>query len=214
MAVARRSASGAHASRVVMARSRGMFVGVMLVIIGLWGALVPFVGQHFNYGFTPANGAWTVGRGWLEVLPGVAAVVGGVLIISAGNRFTAMLGGWLAVAAGAWFVLGTVVAPWWNAGSIGVPVGNANHAVWERLGMFDGLGVLVVLLAAVALGRSSVVGVRDVAAAENRAAANSQPALGRDDDPVVADDPVRDTSPAPAASSPAPAASSSEVSAV
>ena len=44
--------------------------------------------------------------GWLEVLPGVVAVVGGLLLVRSRNRATAMLGGWLSVVAGAWFVVG------------------------------------------------------------------------------------------------------------
>jgi hypothetical protein len=184
MAITRKTSrsTGTHASRVVMVRSRGVLAGTLLVVLGIWGALVPFVGQHFGYGFSPSNGSWTAGRGWLEVLPGVATVVGGLLLIGSGNRLTAMVGGWLAVAAGAWFVLGTVVAPWWNAGSIGTPLGDAHHGVWERLGMFDGLGVMIVLIAAIAVGRTSVVGVRDVAAAENRAtSASAQPAPRSDE---------------------------------
>lgn len=177
MAVSRTAttSTGTHASRVVMARSRGVLVGTLLVLLGAWGALVPFLGHHWGYGFTPANGAWTHGRGWLEVLPGVAAAVGGLLLIVSGNRLTAMVGGWLAVAAGAWFVVGTIVTPWWNAGSIGTPLGNVHHAVWERLGMFEGLGVAIVFLGAFALGRASIVGARDIAAAENRTATTAEP---------------------------------------
>jgi hypothetical protein len=40
--------------------------------------------------------------------------------------------------------------------------------VWERIGMFSGLGVVIVFFAAVALGRTSVIGVRDVAVAQAR----------------------------------------------
>jgi hypothetical protein len=152
-----------------MTRSRGAVTGLLLMALGAWGALIPFFGHSFGYGFTPNNTwDWTNARGWLEVAPGAAAFVGGAMLITAGNRLSAMIGGWLAAAAGAWFVVGTVITPWWSAGNIGVPTGNAHHAVWERLGMFDGLGIVVAILAAIAIGRSSVVGVRDVAAAEAR----------------------------------------------
>jgi hypothetical protein len=157
---------------MTMARSRGAIAGPLLMILGAWGALIPFFGHSFGYGFTPDNTwTWTDARGWLEVLPGAGAFVGGALLTMSANRASAMLGGWLAAASGAWFVLGNVISPWWNAGNIGTPVGNAHHAVWEVLGMFSGLGVLIVLLAGVALGRTSVVGIRDVEAAEARAEA-------------------------------------------
>lgn len=149
--------------RLVMARSRGTLTGVLLMGLGIWGAIVPFIGHSFNYGYSPNDTwDWTAARGWLEVLPGAATFVGGALITVSAHRVTAMAGAWLAAASGAWFVLGTVVSPWWSAGSIGLPSGSTNVVVWERIGMFDGLGVLIVFLAAVALGRISVIGVRDI----------------------------------------------------
>jgi hypothetical protein len=171
-----RRAHSKRPNRMVMAKSRGAVTGPLLMLLGIWGAIIPFVGHSFGFGYTPDNTwAWTAARGWLEVLPGGAAFVGGALLTTSGNRLSAMLGGWIAAAAGAWFVVGTVISPWWSAGNIGVPTGNAHHAVWEQLGMFAGLGVLIVLLAAVALGRSSVIGVRDVAAAEARRDAADTP---------------------------------------
>jgi hypothetical protein len=163
---------GTHGNRtnpLVMARSRGAITGPLLMVLGVWGALIPFIGHSFGFGFTPDNTwTWSAARGWLEVLPGGAAFLGGALLTTSSNRLSAMVGGWLAAAGGAWFIVGTVITPWWSAGNIGVPTGNAHHAVWERLGMFDGLGVVIVLFAAIALGRTSVVGVRDVAAAQSK----------------------------------------------
>jgi len=154
---------------MVMARSRGAVTGPLLMVLGVWGALIPFIGHSFGYGFTPDNTwHWTAARGWLEVLPGAAAFLGGALLTTSANRMSAMLGGWVAAASGAWLVLGTVINPVWSAGNIGVPTGNTTRAVWERIGMFEGLGVVIVFLAAIALGRTSVVGARDVAAAQAR----------------------------------------------
>jgi hypothetical protein len=152
-----------------MARSRGAVTGPLLMVLGIWGAIVPFVGHSFGYGFTPNNTwAWTAARGWLEVLPGAATFVGGALLTTSSNRVSATFGGWLAAASGAWFVLGTVLAPFWNAGNIGVPSGSGHHTAYEQLGMFSALGVVIVLLAAVAIGRVSVIGVRDVSAGQAR----------------------------------------------
>src|SRR5271156_1318780 len=110
-------------SRLGMPRSRGAMSGLILVLLGAWGALIPFVGPHFNFAYTPdQDWAWSTARGWLEVLPGAATVVGGLLLIVAGNRVTAMLGGWVAVAAGAWFVVGGEVAPLLGIGSAGDPI--------------------------------------------------------------------------------------------
>ena len=156
-------------SRMVMARSRGAVTGPLLMLLGVWGALVPFIGHSFGYGFTPDNTwTWTAARGWLEVLPGAATFLGGLLLTFSAHRVSATIGAWIAALSGAWFVLGIPMQPLWNAGNIGVPVGINHHVVFEQVGMFAGLGVVIVFLAAVALGRVSVIGVRDVTAAQAR----------------------------------------------
>jgi hypothetical protein len=154
-------------SKLRMARSRGAVTGPLLMLLGIWGAIVPFIGHSFGFGYTPDNTwTWTVARGWLEVLPGAATFVGGTLLTVSSHRVSAMIGAWLAAAAGAWFVLGTMVGPLWSAGNIGVASGSGHHVVYEQVGMFAGLGVVIVFLAAVALGRVSVVGVRDMSVAQ------------------------------------------------
>ena len=46
-------------------RSRGALSGVLLVLLGAWGALVAFVGPYFHYAFTPDRAwAYTSGRLW------------------------------------------------------------------------------------------------------------------------------------------------------
>jgi hypothetical protein len=147
-----------------MPRSRGAVSGLLLVLLGAWGALIPFVGPHFDFAYTPnQDWAWSAARGWLEVLPGAAAVVGGLLLIIAGNRFTAMVGAWLAVLAGAWFVVGGQLAPLSGIGSPGDPIAvtDRKRAVLE-ISYFSGLGVLIVFVAGVALVRTAVRLARDI----------------------------------------------------
>ena len=90
-----------------MRRSRGAFSGFLLILLGLWGALIPFIGPYLDFAYTPDK-AWTynTGRLWLELLPGAAVFIGGVFLMAARGRHTALFGALLAVAAGAWFVLG------------------------------------------------------------------------------------------------------------
>ncbi|BBZ48436.1 hypothetical protein MHEI_01530 [Mycobacterium heidelbergense] len=147
-----------------MPRSRGAVSGVLLVILGAWGALIPFVGPHFNFAYTPdQDWAWTSARGWLEVLPGAATVVGGLLLIVSGNRVSAMLGGWLAVVAGAWFVVGGEIAPLLGIGSAGDPVAatERKRAALE-VSYFSGLGALIIFVAGIVLARTAVRLARDV----------------------------------------------------
>lgn len=159
--------------RMQMPRSRGAMSGFLLILLGAWGALIPFVGPYFNFAFTPnQEWFWTIQRGWLEVLPGAATALGGLLLLVSGNRATAMLGGWLTVLAGAWFVVGRALAGPLGIGDVGAPVADTEtKRVWLELTYFYGLGALIVFFGAVALGRLSVRSARDIAYAERDVAA-------------------------------------------
>lgn len=172
------------ASRLGMPRSRGALTGVLLVLLAIWGGLIPFIGPYFNFVIGPDKAwTWTAGRMWYEVFPAIATFVGGALILLSANRVTATIGGWLAAAAGAWFVVGHALTPIWNAANLGVPYGGPTRASLENISMLIGLGAAIVFLAAFALGRSSVVGVRAVRgrdAVDDAAAADaSYPPAGR-----------------------------------
>ena len=93
-----------------VSRSRGAFSGVLLILLGLWGGLVPLIGPYLHFAYTPDK-AWTVtsGRIWLEFLPGAVAIVGGVMVVASRLRPWAMLGASLAVASGAWFAFGSAI---------------------------------------------------------------------------------------------------------
>ncbi|EIV90653.1 hypothetical protein [Frankia sp. QA3] len=146
-------------------RSRGAVSGLLLMLLGVWGALIPFVGPYFDFAFTQDAWAWSSARFWLEVLPGIAAFIGGLLLLASTNRGTAVLGAWLAIAAGAWFIIGPTLAGPWQLGSIGAPLGGSARQALEWISFFYGLGAVILFLGSTALGRLSVRGVRDVAAA-------------------------------------------------
>jgi hypothetical protein len=147
--------------------------GFLLILLGAWGALVPFIGPYFDFTFTPdQEWFWTTARGWLEVLPGAATALGGLLLLVSGNRATAMFGGWLTVLAGAWFVVGRALASPLGIGDPGTPVAaTETKRVWLELTYFYGLGALIIFLGAVALGRLSVRSARDIAYAQRDVAA-------------------------------------------
>ena len=78
-----------------MRRSRGVVSGFLLLLLGLWGGLIAFIGPYFHYAYTPDPGtAWTytTARMWLEILPGAAVFLGGVLLIIAAGRHIALFG--------------------------------------------------------------------------------------------------------------------------
>src|ERR1700755_1099147 len=112
----------ARGGRLQMPRSRGAASGFLLILLGAWGALVPFIGPNFDFAFTPNQAwVWTIERGWLEVLSGVATALGGLRLRGSGKRATAMLGGWLTVPGGAWFVVGRALAGPLGIGGVGAP---------------------------------------------------------------------------------------------
>jgi len=151
-------------NRIRMPRSRGAVSGLLLVILGAWGALIPFIGPRFNFAYTPdQEWVWTTARGWLEVLPGAATALGGLLLLVSANRVTAVVGGWLAVLAGAWFVIGGDVAPLLGIGPVGDPVAatERKRALLE-VSYFSGLGALIVFVGGLALARVAARLARDI----------------------------------------------------
>jgi hypothetical protein len=179
-------------------RTRGAVTGLGLLLLGAWGAVIPFVGPYFDYAYTPnTTWTWTAARLFLQVLPGAVAFFAGLVLLGSANRVIASLAAWLAVAAGAWFVIGSLLAPLWRVDYIGTPVGNTTDVSVEQIGMFYGLGAGIVLLAGVALGRFSVVGIRDVAYAARRtdAAAPMVPAAKDPTSAAASDVSTRDSSP-------------------
>jgi hypothetical protein len=160
-----------------------------LVLLGAWGALVPFIGPHFGYAYTP-NAMWTMtaGRLWLDVVPGAVAALCGLILLMSANRAVGLWAGWLAAVAGAWFVVGPIISRFWNGGQpqTGAPVATDTlHSVVIELGFYSGLGVVILFLAAAALGRFSVFGVREA----QIAAAAAEP-VATDGDVPVAEQPT------------------------
>jgi hypothetical protein len=146
---------------MTMQRSRGAGSAFLLVLLGLWGAIIPFVGPYFGYTFG-VNTPWffTYDRLWLDVLPGIAVLLGGLILGPSANRASGGFGAWLALLGGIWFTVGPVLSQLWRVGGlaapIGAPAGPSLLHVLEQLGYFYGLGALVTALAGIALGRMSL----------------------------------------------------------
>jgi hypothetical protein len=165
---------GVQLSRMRVPWTRGALSGVLLVILGAWAAIVPFIGPYLHFAYTPSTNTawiWTESRGWFEVASGAAAFAGGLLLLTSTNRAVAMLGSWLGIAGGAWLIVGPSLTEVLNK-SIGTPdpASSTNVQALEELFFFYGVGALILFVASVALGRLSVQSIRDVAGAERRAA--------------------------------------------
>jgi hypothetical protein len=156
------------AGMLQMRRSRGAASGLLLVLLGAWGALIPFIGPYFHYAYTPdQTWAYSTARLWLEILPGAAVFLGGILLVIATGRHIALFGAVLAAAAGAWFTLGTMLSPLWNNQVTlgGSPASSTvTMRIAEQLGFFSALGLVIVFIAAAAFGRilSVASGIRAI----------------------------------------------------
>jgi hypothetical protein len=91
-------------------------VGVLLIGISAWGAIVPFVGPSFGYA---ADGAsswhWSLTHVVVALLPGAVAILFGMVVlgrsrglVASRGRFSLATSGLVVMACGAWFA----IAPW------------------------------------------------------------------------------------------------------
>jgi hypothetical protein len=158
-------------------RSRGAFSGLLLTLFALWGGLAPFVAPYLHFGFTPDKAwAYNTGRLYYSVIPGAAALLGGLAVLITRNRGVGVVGGLLAALGGAWFILGQQFVPAVLKKTIGVgkpiaPTGVSGpaslHVYLDSLALFTGVGVVILFLGALAIGRFSMLAAKDVAGDED-----------------------------------------------
>ncbi len=149
-------------------RSRGGFSGLILILLGAWGGLIPLVGPYFHYGFTPDR-TWdlTQGRLDLSVIPGAAVLLAGLLIMLTRSRGFGGFWAFVAALAGFWFIAGAAVIQLFPASlsasvAIGTPIDSTPHrAILTSLGLYAGVGSLILFFAALALGRFSIAPARE-----------------------------------------------------
>jgi hypothetical protein len=137
-------------------RSTGALSGLLVILLGIWGGLIPFVGPYFHYAFgSYRTWHYTTERLWLCIVPGAVAVIGGLMLLRSSHRSSGLLGGWLGIAAGAWFAIGPSISLLWHSAGnpIGAPMGGHTRQAIEWLGYFSGLGVAIAALSAFAMGR-------------------------------------------------------------
>lgn len=149
--------------RLAMPRRRGAASGLLIVLAGAWAALIPFIGHYLDF-VVGSDKAWDMsqGRFWLSLLPGVVAVVGGLMLMRSGNRATASLGAQLAIAAGVWLVIGRELSQLWTSTWSEPPTGGTDKQALELLLYFYGVGALIATLAGIAFGRVSARHAGDV----------------------------------------------------
>jgi hypothetical protein len=139
-------------------RLRVSTAGFVAILVGAWAGIVPFVGPTFSFsadGSSAWHWSWLHAELWL--IPGAAALVGGLLLFGAGAsrkaRATATtLGGLLTMVSGAWLVLGPISV---------LVMQNLNHVfataspmreLEYQIGYSLGPGVLLAIAGALSLG--------------------------------------------------------------
>jgi hypothetical protein len=157
-------------------RRRGVVCGLLLILLGLWGGLAPFVGPYFHFGYTPDK-VWIYndGRLYYWIVPGAAAVLGGLLAVLTRNRGVGLTGGLLAALGGAWFGIGQSFTAIVLKRSIpsGSPILRAGetltslHAYAEQISMVAGLALVVVFVGALTMGRFSMLAATDFVEADD-----------------------------------------------
>ena len=146
--------------RLRVARSSLFMVGLVGVLISVWGGIIPFLGPTFGY---RADGSgswhWNLAHTVLAFSPAIVGIFAGMLILARApgtvqrsSRFGLGLAGLLALAAGGWFVVG----PWaWlltlGSSSYLVPA-TPLRTLANLLGYSFGPGLILVACGAFALG--------------------------------------------------------------
>lgn len=130
--------------------------GVLLLLLGFWGAVVPFVGPTFGYDMGGASAwTWSESHASLHLAPGLAAILGGALLLGGGKRATQTFGAGIATLGGIWFVIGPSLHPLWAGQSMGgmIHMGEtALSSALSALGYHYGTGAAISVVGAYALG--------------------------------------------------------------
>src|SRR5215472_3624667 len=149
-------------------RSRGGLSGLILLVLGAWGGLAPYIGPYLHFGFRPDT-AWaaTPGRLYLSAIPGAVVAVCGLAIMITRNRGLGGFAGLIAALGGGWFIVGgavvAIIPATLGSGVLaGAPLATSVRGVTlTYLAFFYGIGALMVFFAALALGRFSIGAYRD-----------------------------------------------------
>ena len=130
------------------------FLGLMIVLLGAWGGIVPYIGPKFDYPSGVSAWHWTSTAWQLNLTAGGLAVFGGLILMGTVMRAQGALGAFCSICAGAWFIVGPVFASVWRGHT---ELGALAHGsrwmqAWLPLGYHYGTGLLIATFGALALG--------------------------------------------------------------
>ncbi len=155
-----RTTTWREATRVLRGRRSAALgtAGLLLLVIGAWGGIVPFVGPLFGFSATGTPAwEWNLSHALLGVLPGAVACVAGLTLViprvsTVGwRRLGLTIAGLVTIASGAWFVVGPVAWPVLASGPYFVPADPLTELRYQ-LGYSLGPGLIITACGAFALG--------------------------------------------------------------
>lgn len=136
------------------------FLGLLVILLGAWGGIVPFVGPIFGYRSTHSGSfAWTAPHVLLYLIPGAVAMFFGLVLLGAAMerraRFSVSkeLAALVIMACGSWFVLGPAVWPIFSSSAVFGSTTGALARFVNFLGYNLGPGLLLAAFGAMALVR-------------------------------------------------------------
>lgn len=134
-------------------------VGVVALVISAWGAVIPYLGPA--YGFS-ADGSsqwhWNLSRAVLALIPGVIGCLFALSLMgrtgAAGvlRRLGLTVGGLLAIACGAWFVIGPMAWPVLVSGGRYFVTASPLRELEYQVGYALGPGLILAVCGAFAIG--------------------------------------------------------------
>jgi hypothetical protein len=165
-------------------------IGTLVVLIGVWAGLVPFVGPAFAFSADGSSSwMWTLPHAVLWAVPGAVAVDMGLLLLlmipraAAGRaRATSVWAGCLIAASGAWLALGLYVWPVIGYQSEAIRPASPLRELAYRAAWNLGPGLALVLLGGCAIGtalRSTIVTTEMTSAPYRFGAVSSSVETGR-----------------------------------
>lgn len=121
--------------------------GIVIVLLGVFAGIIPFVGPLFNFGMGP-DPAWavTTSRVVRHVIPAIAVVAGGLMLMPRINA-SRVVGGTLAFLGGGWIVIAPIVLG--RGGEPAPPLID----ILRPLTYHFATGAVIVALAGFAIGR-------------------------------------------------------------
>lgn len=155
-AESRRRGGTAPSRTVFVNRPRGLaLIGLLTVLDGAWGAIVPFIGPLFGFR-SHGQDAWQLSslHGTLYLAPGAVAVLFGLIILARARSVTrgsVGFAGLVVAACGAWFVVGPALWPTFGTGPVFTPAATAMDNFIHQVGYNLGVGVILAILGGMAL---------------------------------------------------------------